>query len=72
MNIEKDMEILKSVKIARQNYARAMFHKIDLEMYCPVCGTLCKTFFDVVNSRKILDCSYCHTRYNVTINKVDE
>lgn len=70
MTIEQDIEILKSVKIARQNYAYAMFHQTDSEMYCPVCGTLCKTFFDVVNSRKILHCSCCHTLYNVTINKV--
>lgn len=73
MSIEQDIEILKSVKIARQNYARALFHNIDSDMYCPVCGMSCKTFYDVVNRRKILHCPYCHTKYNVTINgEMDE
>lgn len=72
MTIEQDLEILKSVKIARQNYAYAVFHQLNSNMYCPVCGMSCETFYDIVNSRKILHCYYCHTKYNVTINEVEE
>ena len=69
MTIEQDLEILKSVKSARQNYARERFCAKDAKMFCPICGTSCETFHDMINRKRIIDCPFCHTRYDVRFNR---
>ncbi len=63
-----DMEILKSIAIARQANAQCTFYNTRT-LYCPVCGDVCPVFQDIPNRRNILYCRACQSDYIVQIRE---
>ena len=66
MTLSKDMEILKSIAIVRQENAQIKF-KASLKLHCPVCGDECPVFNDILNCRNILYCRACQSDYMMQI-----
>ena len=68
MTLYEDMEILKSISIAKHADAQYRFHSAR-NLYCPVCGDICAVFEDILNRRNILYCRGCHSDYVIQIRE---
>lgn len=70
MTLSMDMEILKSIAIARHAEAQYRFYNTRTrKLYCPVCGDVCPVFQDMLNRRNILYCRACQSDYIVQIRE---
>ena len=66
MMISQDMEILRTVAIAKHSFTRQLFSNAK-QLYCPVCGDNCPIFQDIIRRRTLIFCRRCHTEFSCNI-----
>ena len=66
MTINQDLEILKSVAIAREGMSRKALSDPKISLYCPLCGNICSTFENIAEKNKILYCRRCNLDYLIS------
>lgn len=67
MTLDQDIEILKSIKSARENRTRAYWSGLQINLFCPVCGTDLPSYDDIINRQKTIFCRRCAMDYIISI-----
>lgn len=66
MTIDQDIEILKSIKSARENRTYSYLSGLQTRLFCPVCGMDLPSFADIPNRQKIIYCRNCAMDYLIS------